>query len=50
MKKYFFEIQELLTVAEYGESKEDARQKIVQKVENGEFKFLCPNISDGDEK
>jgi hypothetical protein len=49
MKKYMFEIQELIHACEFGESKEDARTKIIQRLENGEFQFLEPNVSDGEE-
>ena len=49
MKKFMFEIQELIHVCEFGETREEARAKIIQRLEKREFEFLEPDISDGEE-
>ena len=48
MKKYMFEIEELLFVAEYGDNEVEARAKIINRIEKGEFRMLDPVVSDGE--
>jgi hypothetical protein len=48
MNKYLFKIVELLEVCEYGNDKEEAREKIIERLEKREFVFSDPVVSDGE--
>jgi len=43
-----FKIIKLLEVCEYGNDKEEAREKIIKRLEKREFVFLDPVVSDGE--
>ena len=49
MRLFEFEIQELLKVTIYAESKIDARQKVIQNLEYKMYNFEYPYVSDGEE-